>query len=475
MAKLNAYRGVADRIGSGLVIFGDGKARSAYYRSMWPKGYVPRWLAADNTGSIPIGPAMTTLRSVIAQIASVVRCFGIAYVGVQVAIWHSFYAVSPWRLAGPAAAAVWAAAAVIYLRRLRPVWTFACVDSGVYVVLALTEEWCVPPATRGEAASWLVIVMSSQLIVPAWYAPAAMSVPLALASPAAYLTGAAKVAGGSPPAAAVVLLMVAVVHWYGRRKLYRQAAGADAALAEVDRDAREQYVVLSRNIERREHERLVHDTVLNTLTALARAGHSDVAQAVARCRHDVALIQSALSDSAGPGEGSGAGPCGGLIAGLRTVAAAMLARGLKVHVQVDDGIPAGTGAGVPAAVAAAITHAVREALSNVAAHAGTGEAWVQVSQGLPAGNAAVPGGVRVIVRDKGAGFDPARVDQARLGLRRSITERIADWGGESSVRSAPGQGTAVSLYWPAQHGPAQHGPARGWPVRAVPGQERPPW
>jgi signal transduction histidine kinase len=466
-------------------------------------GLPPRWLVAGNFGSVPAGPAITTLRSVIARIASVVRCFGIAYVGLQVAIWHSFYAASPWRLAGPVAAAVWGAAAVIYLRRLAPVWTFACIDSCFYIVLALTGEWCVPPATRGEAASWLVIVMASQLIVPVWYAPALMSVPLALASPAAYLVGASRAAGadsGNPPVAGVALLMVAAVHLYGRRKLYRQAAEADAALAEVDRDARQQYVVLSRNIERREHERLVHDTVLNTLTALARADDRDVAQAVGRCRHDVDLIEGALSDSADLGwadlgraelgwaelgwaelgwadlgEDSGGGPYGGLTGAVRAVAAAMMTRGLKVHVDIDDGVPAETSVPVPAAVAAAIAHAVREALSNVAAHAGTGEAWVEVSQGMPGGNATVPGWLQVIVRDKGAGFDPARVDQSRLGLRRSITERIADWGGESSIWSAPGQGTVVSLCWPAPSRPERGWPVRGWPAPAVPGEGRPSW
>ena len=40
-----------------------------------------------------------------------------------------------------------------------------------------------PPSLRGHAYSWLVIAMSGQLLVPAWYAPAAVSVPLALAAP----------------------------------------------------------------------------------------------------------------------------------------------------------------------------------------------------------------------------------------------------------------------------------------------------
>jgi len=34
-------------------------------------------------------------------------------------------------------------------------------------------------------------------------------------------------------------------------------------------------------------------------------------------------------------------------------------------------------------------------------------------------------------------------------VRRSITERVEDWGGAAWVRSAPGEGTTVSLCWPA--------------------------
>ncbi len=404
---------------------------------------------------------MTTLRSVIARLASVVRSAGIAYIAVQVALWPSFYAAEPWRLAGPVAASAWAAAVTVYLRRNWPAPGFACLDSAVYLALALTAEGCVPPAVRDHAYSWLVIVMSSQLIVPAWYAPAVLSVPLALASPAAYLAGVARLPGTSGrmmAAAAVLLIMVAGVHSYGRRTLYRRAAAADAALDEADRTARAQYVILSRNIERREHERLLHDTVLNTLTALARGGtgepgdRDDVAGAVNRCRQDVALIEAALRDP--DPDGSTAGP-GDLVHGVRGVAAEMRARGLDVHVTVTGGVPA-----IPAPVVTALSNATREALSNVAAHAGTADAWVEVSRTGPAPNAgAGQDGARVTVRDQGAGFDLARVDRARLGLRRSITERVADCGGHASVWSAPGQGTVIRMSWPEPGAGARGAPA----------------
>jgi signal transduction histidine kinase len=438
---------------------------------MRPTEYPPRRRDTRDSGTVPTGPAMTTLRSVIARLASVVRCAGIVYIAVQVAIWPSYFTADPWRLAGPVAITAWAAAVVVRLRRGWPAPLFACLDSAVYVALALAAEECVPPAVRDHAYSWLVIVMSSQLIVPAWFAPGVLSVPLALASPAAYLIGVARVPGPGTRmmvAAAFLLVMVASVHIYGRRALYRRAAAADAALAEADWAASEQYVVLSRNIERREQERLLHDTVLNTLTALARAGtggRGDVAGVVSRCRQDVALIEAALSDPDPDGSTAGHGD---LARGVRGVAAEMTARGLDVHVEVAGGVPA-----VPAPVVAALSNATREALSNVAAHAGTADAWVEVSRIGPDAGDRGPGapgtgdaGAQVTVRDRGAGFDPARVEAGRLGLRRSIAERVADCGGQASVWSAPGRGTVVRMSWP--------GASPGEEPRGA-GQGAPPW
>jgi signal transduction histidine kinase len=155
------------------------------------------------------------------------------------------------------------------------------------------------------------------------------------------------------------------------------------------------------------------------------------------------------------------------------VAADQRARGLSVHVDIAGGEePA-----VPARVMAAVANATREALSNVAAHAGTGEAWVQVRQ--TTSDADVPCRVEVTVRDRGTGFDLDGVDRTRLGLRRSIAERIADCGGQAAVWSRPGQGAVVRMSWPA---PAISGQPDGRAhrpdgIRADPGQtqESPSW
>jgi signal transduction histidine kinase len=253
--------------------------------------------------------------------------------------------------------------------------------------------------------------------------------------------------------AVIGLFIIGLLHILGRRAIYGRAAVTDAALDEADRAASEQYVILTRTIERREHERLLHDTILNTLTALARAGGDDLTAAVNRCQGDVVLIEGALGGleelAADTGRSSG-DPLGE----VRAVVTEMRARGLTVH----DDMAVETAMAVPARVTTAISGAAREALSNVAVHAGTGEAWLTVrltAREGREGEADAPGRLEVTVRDQGAGFEPAAVDPGRLGLRRSITERAADCGGQASIWSAPGQGAVVQLSWPASARPGE--------------------
>jgi signal transduction histidine kinase len=423
---------------------------------MWPTGTVHKWQEMGGAAG-PLGPAMATLRSVVAPLASTIRAAGVVYIGVQVVIWHAFYLADPWRLTGPVVAAAWGTAAVVSLRRRWPSPSLAALDLVVYMTLALGAQGTVPPQVRDGMFGWLVISMSGQLLVPAWYAPGALSVLLTLVAPAAYWAGATLqpvTDRQTMTGAALVLLVVGLAHILARRELSHRARAADLEVAEAAQAASEQYAVLSRTIERREHERLLHDTVLNTLTALARACADDAAEVASRCRTDVALIENALSDRDDPAGPSGeltgdpaVAPAGDLPAQVRAVVAGLRGRGLAVHLEIEaDGTPA-----VPGRVCAAIANATREALSNVAAHAGTAQAWVQVRM---VGDGGAAGWLQVTVRDEGSGFDPSRIDQDRLGLRRSIAERIGDCGGRASIRSVPGQGTEVSLIWPAPEGRA---------------------
>ena len=245
-----------------------------------------------------------------------------------------------------------------------------------------------------------------------------------------------------------MLLAVAAAAWCGRWVLWRWATKADAALAQADGDSRAQYVVLSRNIERREHERLLHDTVLNTLTALSRAS-AGTAGVIGRCRYDVTLMEFVLG---APGSRPAApGPRGGgLAAAIEAVASEMEARGLDVHVQVTDAGPAKPADAavvpVPVAVAMAMAHAVREALVNVANHAGTAEAWVEVALAVPDGQGGKPDGVCVTVRDTGQGFDPASVDPVGLACGDpSSSASPMGRAGIDTVATRPGHGGKPAL------------------------------
>jgi signal transduction histidine kinase len=59
-----------------------------------------------------------------------------------------------------------------------------------------------------------------------------------------------------------------------------------------------------------------------------------------------------------------------------------------------------------------------------------------------------PAEVSVFVRDRGKGFDPEAVPTDRKGLAESVRARMARRGGHAVIRSAPGEGTEVSLTIP---------------------------
>ena len=71
--------------------------------------------------------------------------------------------------------------------------------------------------------------------------------------------------------------------------------------------------------------------MLNTLTAISRG--SSGATVVARCRHDIALLEQALTDPAGAAEPTA--PAGAtLVADVETVAGEMRARGMRITLEV---------------------------------------------------------------------------------------------------------------------------------------------
>lgn len=84
-----------------------------------------------------------------------------------------------------------------------------------------------------------------------------------------------------------------------------------------------------------------------------------------------------------------------------------------------------------------LLQASREATVNAAKHSDADTVDVFGEAG--------PDGVEVFVRDRGIGFDLASVPEGRLGVRRSIIDRMERHGGTAKIKSTPGEGTEVTL------------------------------
>lgn len=95
---------------------------------------------------------------------------------------------------------------------------------------------------------------------------------------------------------------------------------------------------------------------------------------------------------------------------------------------------------------------VQEALSNVFKHAGGADPTVELRFSR--------GGLRIVVRDSGPGFEPDRLDRSRLcfGLE-NMRRKATSIGATLDIRSGEGRGTTVTLAIPQSAG-TSGGPLR---------------
>lgn len=224
--------------------------------------------------------------------------------------------------------------------------------------------------------------------------------------------------------------------------MLRQAASSvDAAqAAAVDRygHAVRQHAT---EVERVLVDSIVHDSVLTTLLSAARAYTPEARTLAARMAHN-AIGQ--LHDAAMVSLASESTLRVSVLADQIADTAATLSPSIELRLR-----RLGTGV-LPLRVADTIHAAASQAMVNSLQHAGQAERWVSV-------RALSRQGVEVVVADTGAGFDMA-VRSERLGVRVSIVERVANAGGRATVRSAPGEGTTVTIRWPQTTGAARRQP-----------------
>jgi len=190
---------------------------------------------------------------------------------------------------------------------------------------------------------------------------------------------------------------------------------------------------------RRQSARLLHDTVLATLTLLAHSGVGVSAEALrAQAADDARLLRQLRlgtePDVPGHPPFSTSGDDVVLGTTLESVKQRFGRMGLTVTWH-------GTGQlMLPTEVLDAFLLALAECLENVRRHSGVAEAHVTITADATT--------VRALVTDAGVGFDITDVPGHRLGFTESVIARLRDVGGNARLFSAPGAGTTVALEVP---------------------------
>ncbi|GAA4604631.1 signal transduction histidine kinase [Actinoplanes octamycinicus] len=195
-----------------------------------------------------------------------------------------------------------------------------------------------------------------------------------------------------------------------------------------------------------ERERLarpIHDGVLQVLALVQREG-ADLGGNGARLAALAAEQEAALRNLLSSG-GSLAGPASSGSPSRSASGGDLRATLLALSGPAVEVAAPATPVVLPATAVAEVTAAVQAALDNVRRHAGAGaRAWLLLED--------EGDGVRVTVRDDGAGFGSDRLAEAaragRLGVAQSMRGRISDLGGTTTIDSAPGAGTEVEFWLP---------------------------
>lgn len=191
--------------------------------------------------------------------------------------------------------------------------------------------------------------------------------------------------------------------------------------------------------QRRQGARLLHDTVLATLTLLAHSGVGVQPESLRRQAADDAQLLRQLRLGLAPLPGSSANsPAEPGDDELGTTLESVKQRFSRMGLNVSWH---GTGQVllVPEVLDAFLL-ALAECLENVRRHSGVTEAHVTIS--------GTETTVRAMVTDAGVGFAIDDVDSARLGFKESVVGRLAEVGGTARLFSSPGHGTTVLLEVP---------------------------
>lgn len=221
----------------------------------------------------------------------------------------------------------------------------------------------------------------------------------------------------------------------------------DKRIASIGRAHRAERQASELEAQRRQSARLLHDTVLATLTLLAHSGVGVKPDALREQAGDDARLLRQLRLGSNPTPPADGSPFVSTAttplpvvneAVLGTTLESVQQRFSRMGLQVSWH---GTGQVLlPSEVLDAFLLALAECLENVRRHSGVTEAHVTITEDEKI--------VRALVTDSGVGFDINNIDDAKLGFTESVVARLRDVGGNARLFSAPGSGTTVVLEVP---------------------------
>ncbi|WP_130865998.1 ATP-binding protein [Acidipropionibacterium timonense] len=258
-----------------------------------------------------------------------------------------------------------------------------------------------------------------------WHGVVRVGTGMALVGTAISLVAASQVGAGQWSTmllmAALVLAGVALVAapWLRAARMRLRQADRERAVADARADMAAH----------------LHDSVLQTLALIQRQADDPRAVATLARRQERELRQWLYGNA----EGRAYGAFDGSIQVAPSTLAAALADEVE-RIEAERGVPVDlvqVGDIRLDEHLGALVQAAAEAVLNAAKHSGADR--IDVYAEVDDGN------VEIFVRDRGVGFDPLRVADDRMGLRRSIIERVERHGGRAQVRTSPGAGCEIRL------------------------------
>lgn len=316
-------------------------------------------------------------------------------------------------------------------RRMPCIWIVA--DAALALLwLLLLPQACGSACSTGSIP-WVVPLAMSSATLAAFFAPIPLVVPVVAAIATAIITtdgirqpGTAN-PFGQTPVNAYFLIGFSALAWVVAKLLRTAASEANEATGQAMEARARVAAEQARFDERTRQYDVLHHTVLATLTKIARGSLDHRADEVrALCARDADFLRGLLTGGADETPGD-------FTAALAGVVRDEQAMGLLVHSQFHA-LPQH----VPATVAAMLIGVAREALTNVAKHAETGEAWLTA--------VGERDGVALSVVDRGVGFDAGSITFGR-GMVRELRHVVIEAGGTVTVTSNPGEGTVVEVRW----------------------------